>query len=263
MQIASVLSEAQFAARPVAALGQPARRAPRVVSALALALLPCAAACSGSVSASSDFDPVLHVEWEPNDSEGSANALGLLGPHEPQFVQGDICDPSCDPADGFVFELGGPSWIEFSLECTSGAADFDLAVYDPQAQQWIAFYESPAPHEAGQFFVDGPGQVHLIVSAFVGGGSYELALEAQPAHDASAVEQASAGAARAGQAARGAGVRAYPAQARALEPHAPQLAARGWLLVLDADGVPLAQAQLVESERGLHALDGQRIASND
>jgi hypothetical protein len=235
---------------------------------LALALAPGAAACSGSVSASSDFDPVLHFEWEPNDAEWSANELGVLWPHEAQYVQGEICDPSCDPADGFVFELGGPSWIEFSLECTSGLADFDLAVYDPQAQEWIAFYESPSAHESGAFYVDGPGAVHLIVSAFVGGGTYELALEAQPALLASAAQPSDAAAALAAQSPRGAGARAYPraAQAPALAPESQQraeLAARGWLLVLDGQGAPLAQAQLVESELGLHALPGARLASAD
>jgi len=259
MQIPSVLSRAQSAARPVASIGHAPQRARRVACALALALAPCAAACSGSSSASTDFDRKVHLEWEPNDSEQSANALGLLWPHEPQFVQGDICDPSCDPADGFVFELGGPSWIEFSLVCTSGTADFDLAVYDPHAQQWIAFYESPAPHESGTFFVDGPGEVHLIVSAFAGGGSYELALEAQPALLASALAE------RPTLEPRGAGARAYPrAQAVSQPDHAhAQLALRGWLLVLGEGDKTIAHAPLVESERGLHALHGERVAPAD
>lgn len=147
---------------------------------LALSLLFFAAAgCGGgsgggTVVIGPGSVPVL-LESEPNDFAPDANFFGSVLPGDHFIVEGSVFDPLFDPFDGFAFVADVPCTVEFFLHADDPFADFDLCVYDPAIDDFVACWETAANPESGFISIVDPGvEFHLVVSPFSGLGFYAL-----------------------------------------------------------------------------------------
>lgn len=146
---------------------------------LAIAVATIASACI-HVDDSASPDPYTY-EIEPNDFALSAQGIGPIALGEQFLVRGHITDQGSDPYDGFAFQSDQPMDIEFSLFADDPAADFDLQLFDPYTGSTVASWETSANPECGHFSVLNSGvEFHLVVSSFVGSGTYTLEVRGVP-----------------------------------------------------------------------------------
>ncbi|TAJ23483.1 MAG: hypothetical protein EPO68_03060 [Planctomycetota bacterium] len=206
-------------------------------------LIACAA-CSGS----SDTVIVLpgevdYFEYEPNDTAGYANALGLLQIGDELAIHGSIDCYACDPADGFKFSTSGPVALQFVLSSADGVSDLDLCAFDPSIAGYFLCYENGGSMETGTILLGGAAaELHLVVSAFSGGGAYTLWVDVVPLDAALATSEPQI------LAPRNQGAADY---APHIEPE-PALV-RFYQVELDAHGAPIAALEV-------QLADGQPIA---
>jgi hypothetical protein len=126
------------------------------------------------------FTPV-YGEVEPNDFAATAQYVQHLVSGSHLFIEGQICDPFCDPADGFAFTASGPLQVDFVLQHGPVVADLDVCVYDPALNGFLACFESPFEPETGSFLlVEPPYDFHLVVTSFFGASEYELEVTTSP-----------------------------------------------------------------------------------
>lgn len=167
----------------------------RTLVALARKLFPVSliacAACSGSSDTVIVLPGELQVyEHEPNDTQGYANALGLLQIGDELAIHGSIDCLACDPADGFKFSTSGPVALQFVLSSADGISDLDLCAFDPSIGGYFLCYENGGSMETGTILLGGAAaELHLVVSAFSGGGAYTLWVDVLPLDAALATAQ--------------------------------------------------------------------------
>lgn len=153
-------------------------------------LLVCGA-CSGSSDTVIVVPSELQVfEHEPNDTQGYANALGVLQVGDELAIHGSIDCLACDPADGFKFSTSGPVALNFLLSSADGVSDLDLCAFDPSIGGYFLCYENGGSIESGTILLGGAAaELHLVVSAFSGGGAYTLWVDVLPLDAALAIAQ--------------------------------------------------------------------------
>jgi hypothetical protein len=177
---------AVFPARNLPLPPAPARTNPeefnmflRTKIALAVALIALAAGCI-HVDQSTPSDPYTY-EVEPNDFAFSAQGIGPIDVRDRFLIRGQITDQGFDPFDGFAFKACGPMDIEFALTSDDPNADFDVQLFDPYTSTTVARWETSANPETGVFSLSNSGmEFHLVVSSFVGSGSYTLEVRGAP-----------------------------------------------------------------------------------
>ncbi len=178
---------------------------PRLPSLLAL-LAPLFAACHRGEVVVAPPPPVRYfTEAESNDHAWDANWLGWLNSPDRVQIAGHVRADWLDPQDGFAFRAGEALHVEFHLRTQCACADLDLWLYDPLYDEFVAAWDSPAPHEDGTFHVAPGREFHLVVVSAGGQASYTLDVRAWHDH-----------------ALAGAGSDAAPAAAVEREPIAPR-----------------------------------------
>lgn len=139
---------------------RPAPRPAPVALGLTLALALLSAACSGGDGGGGGGDGADYYEQEPNDTRGTANALGDA------VTFAGVCEPETD--DWFSLEVSANGTLAVSLAWQEGVQenDLDLAVYD-DAGDLLAEDITAAPN-------DSPAEVELAVSS---GGTYAILVD--------------------------------------------------------------------------------------
>jgi len=136
---------------------------------------------TGSLTGTIAFDTGLAavaLESEPNDALGDAQIVGDLQIGGRLTILGQLTLPGdADPMDGFRLRVPTRAKITCTLAVEDPSSnDFDLAVYDPVALQFVeAWPTDESPHTA-TFYAK--GIVDLVVSAVAGQGAYELYVRA-------------------------------------------------------------------------------------
>jgi hypothetical protein len=211
----------------------------RTLVLVARTLIPLSLVACSACSVSNDSVMVLpsqvdFFEHEPNDTAAYANALGLLQVGHELAIHGSIDCLQCDPADGFKFSTAWPVALQFVLSSADGISDLDLCAFDPSIGGYFLCYENAGSMETGTILLGGAAaELHLVVSAFSGGGAYTLWIDVLPLGAAFATTEPQL------LAPRNQGALDYAPRATA----APNLV-RYYEVELDDDGVPLAAVEL-------------------
>lgn len=157
-----------------------------------------AAGCTGHSNRELVADPVVPAptfyEAEPNDESFEANDMGILIPGDYFFIEGSVSDTGFDPFDGFLFTSGAPVHVDFRLFIDNRLADFDVSLYDPVYDEFLAFYEtSDNPELGGVDVLSSFEDFHLVISSFIGSGTYALEIDVQPLYYREAEAASAAG----------------------------------------------------------------------
>ena len=136
---------------------------------------------TGSLSGTIQFTTGLAavvLEAEPNDALGEAQVVGDLPIGGRVTILGRLAEPGdADLLDGFRLRVPQRARITATLVVENPAVnDFDLALYDPVALQFVETW--PSSDAAHQSRFHAKGVVDLVVSAVAGEGAYELVVSA-------------------------------------------------------------------------------------
>jgi hypothetical protein len=158
------------------------RHAPHASMFATLVLAALAASCryGDCDDCGSDFDPTIY-ESEPNDQACCANFLGTLAPYDNLTIRGSMSGFSPDFFDGFALQAAQPMDVRVELVSDDPFADFDVCIYDPLIDDFVACFETGAHPEVGLFSVlDSGREFHVVVTPFSGVGGYTLYVDAFP-----------------------------------------------------------------------------------
>lgn len=149
---------------------------------LSVPLTALFAACHGSVVVQAPPPapppPPIYWEGEPNDTAWLATWFGSIYPGETLYVQGHSTDNGSDPQDGLAFAAASACRIEFTLYVDDPWTDLDVWVYDPYWGEFVGAFTLPYGTESGTFWMDGPGEFHLVVVPSHGSSHWTLAVTA-------------------------------------------------------------------------------------
>ena len=132
---------------------------------------------SGRITFSTGIVPI-RLEAEPNDVLGEAQVVGDLPLGGRLTILGRLGGAD-DPLDAFRIRVPQRARITATLTAENPAAnDFDLALYDPLALQFVESWSTTSAVEEARYHAK--GILDLVLSPVTGEAPYELVVRADP-----------------------------------------------------------------------------------